>query len=625
MSVSVAAGTFGPDDDFETSVSSPLEKSHSSWRAHFKRRSAFPNAALATLIPLLVVLALTIICFPRNRRTISRSHATAGRRLAAGHEEKSDEEGESDVLEACLDLEAEIGFSLQQALSHGRGETSAEVLQFLLHSEVAQESEQDVVFSSFPQAPHDRQFPLQPYEPQEMPSGSFLEFPYSQEASVLPQRQSPPSAASSALNTPVVSPVTPSYSVGSYFAFPFEEGSKTDDELSKIWGQHQTGEKRKLEDEESSDVEKPLKRQQTEQTENLSVDQFFRRRTIVDGRLPAEHFPHVVPEALTRAVQAAASEGSEPSKETPATFEKMTLEAYAISGVSEGAAAFVQDSASAFTVSSASSQATPEVAPTSPDLPSTSSSDPAEAAAPYASSLTQGGAQFSLPPPPPPMPRNTHLYYRLPVVTPKSQPVYVFDVKRAFSTARLSKLLVDELRDIREILACETLALYQERTLVKCCERLVNILLRDHTSLVQLKDPRHAAEQLGRRYLSLEALFCSIQILGPSMNASAWWPAFLQQIPTFYWRDPFTGNQRTVELTRLALRLNFPVDQFTRVKTGGFGGCVRVWCVLHASSFLCSSHVVAQPSYHNRCSAVVAKATRGQGTEHEDLWKNLVK
>ncbi|KAL8448967.1 hypothetical protein Emed_003319 [Eimeria media] len=539
MSLSVAAAdTLAGTEDAPTFVNSTIENSHSSWKAPLKRRSGVPHAALAALIPLLLILALTVICVPLSRRSVSRRSAIVGRRLAAGEEEESDDEVQSRVIEECLDLQAEIGYSPPQVLI-----PSPEA--------AARELEASVLQFQQPQGPaHAAESEFQ--------KGGMLELLFSPKVPPqIGQPQSPPPSPASGLHTPVVAPSTPSYSGGSSSAFSFEDDTLAFLEHVSSWEQqHETAEKRAFEDVESAGAVVPPKRQKAETVESSHLQQAFPSWAHVQGETSTTGFFPISQEA--------------PFTQTsiPSTSEDLVQEAYATFSMSEGSVVPMRDqhwmvsSPSTSTLSSTAPQVAPEVPFTSFDAPSTSSF--VEGSVPSLSSSAQSSLQFPLPPPAPLMPRNTHLYFRLPMFVPMREPRYMFNAGRALGHHRIGKLLTDELRAIRFFLAQRTLDSSQGQILVESCERLVNITIREHTTNIEGREPRQAAETLGRRYLALEAAFCTIQVLGPLMHAEAWWPQLTQQIPTSYTRELFVASRRTRDFHLLAVRLSEALESLKR-------------------------------------------------------------
>ncbi|KAL8448971.1 hypothetical protein Emed_003323 [Eimeria media] len=181
-------------------------------------------------------------------------------------------------------------------------------------------------------------------------------------------------------------------------------------------------------------------------------------------------------------------------------------------------------------------------APILPTLQEPSSSSPHLSqqllpAAPAASlissaSVSQPSSLFPLPPPAPPMPPTTHPYYRLPIV--RHEEVYTrFSKAKAFGCCPRNRA-TDILPLIRRLLAQQTMNGSEANELILACELLAGHLRAYHTTPLLYRRPCFAAASLARRYLSLEAIFCTIQILGFAMGAEDWWPQLVQMIPTDY-------------------------------------------------------------------------------------------
>ncbi|KAL8455632.1 hypothetical protein Emag_000562 [Eimeria magna] len=564
MGVSVAADALEGAEDAATLVNSTVGNPHFSWRASSKRHSELTNAAVTALIPLLVVLALTIFCFSSSRRPIPRSHAAAGRRLAAGEEEESDAEQRSKLIEACLDLQAEIGYLPQSA---GPGQAPGDSLASSpFHYKEPQEPAQAVDRSPRPGSPHGSSAPPQSHAHSKPPKVRGLDLSSSLKSSQLTQHHSSHSFPSSELNTPVVSPSSPSYLVGSSSAFSFEEGSLAFAEELSSWGHYGTGEKRASEDVESSDAMVPPKRQKAETSESSDLQQLFPSRADSEVEASTKDSSNIHQQVSPKETQA---EGEVSSEEIPATSEEVAQEAYLTFSMSDGSIVPVYESEelpspSSSTSSSVASQVQSEVPSTSPDAESTSFLVEAGIIPPTSPSYTQISIQFPLPPPAPVMPDNTHLYYRLPVFIPTTKDPYVFNASHAFKRFRISKLLTDELRTIRFYLAQRSLDSLRAQLLAESCERLVNVLIHEHTTNIEEREHRHAAEILGRRYLALEGLFCAIQVLGPLMKAETWWPRLIQEVPTSFSRGILVSSRRSTELFALAKRLSEATESLKR-------------------------------------------------------------
>ncbi|KAL8455635.1 hypothetical protein Emag_000565 [Eimeria magna] len=160
---------------------------------------------------------------------------------------------------------------------------------------------------------------------------------------------------------------------------------------------------------------------------------------------------------------------------------------------------------------------------------------------------------FALPEPASLTPLDTHLYYRLPVL----QPGLIseeFNARRAFSPGRIACPHA-HLLEVHRLLAQPVVTASEAVLIIKACEEIANFLLHKHRASVQEKKPSVAANRLARRYLSLEAIFCAIQVIGPPMRAETWWRELLQFIPTDYqFSTKFLA--RKTRGARLAFRLS---------------------------------------------------------------------
>lgn len=101
-----------------------------------------------------------------------------------------------------------------------------------------------------------------------------------------------------------------------------------------------------------------------------------------------------------------------------------------------------------------------------------------------------------------------------------------------------------------------TLNAAQAQTLLDSTTVLIQHLRTAHQSPISGCVNR-AVEVLGTRYIFLEALFCVIQTIEPSINASQWWPKLIEGISTTY--IPFRHrnfSHRSLVLDEIAERLS---------------------------------------------------------------------
>lgn len=157
------------------------------------------------------------------------------------------------------------------------------------------------------------------------------------------------------------------------------------------------------------------------------------------------------------------------------------------------------------------------------------------------------------------MPPDTHLYYRLPVLEPGVQPPSL-DVGSTLLRPSRMPVYHAHLRNIRELLAKERLGAADAFSLVQSATVLMKTLLYDHQTPVP-KETHRALWCLGLRYLLVEALYCTAQVIGASMNASQWWLDVVGVVPTIYdapWQKNFTKRSNILwsYCNRLSAALN---------------------------------------------------------------------
>ncbi|KAL8435292.1 hypothetical protein Efla_002547 [Eimeria flavescens] len=148
-------------------------------------------------------------------------------------------------------------------------------------------------------------------------------------------------------------------------------------------------------------------------------------------------------------------------------------------------------------------------------------------------SSSSAAQQASLPPPASVMPFGSHLYYRLPVLASGS-------LRRTFNYEFVTKhrpfdrLPIRAVRLMRKYLSKPGLHINEAQELLAASERVANYVAHtQHTSLYSSPLP-DAVDGFGRRYIMLEAIFCTIQVLGPAMVADRWWPQFAERIAAEY-------------------------------------------------------------------------------------------
>ncbi|KAL8435296.1 hypothetical protein Efla_002551 [Eimeria flavescens] len=170
----------------------------------------------------------------------------------------------------------------------------------------------------------------------------------------------------------------------------------------------------------------------------------------------------------------------------------------------------------------------------------------------------------SLPGTSPPGAPDSHLLYRLPVVEPK-QLSRRFDVSFAVEEHKFSFPAIRSLRHMRALLAEPRLSQSQAAELLADSEQVANYLLTVHAKPIPRGTVFQVVNTLGTRYLYLEGLFCTVQLLGPAMGAERWWIDFLAKIPVGYRARYLKADKRSRHLLDVCRRLHTSV---TMLKQG---------------------------------------------------------
>lgn len=130
----------------------------------------------------------------------------------------------------------------------------------------------------------------------------------------------------------------------------------------------------------------------------------------------------------------------------------------------------------------------------------------------------------------PPMPPCTHPYYRLPVVLPYRN-MKTFNADFAFSEVNMRSHAFLNLAQVRALLAQPQLTASDVENVITNCEVIAGRLFNDLQLPRGMESPGAAVAYLGSLYVYMEALLCAIQVIGPPMNASAWWPQLAAKVP----------------------------------------------------------------------------------------------
>ena len=170
------------------------------------------------------------------------------------------------------------------------------------------------------------------------------------------------------------------------------------------------------------------------------------------------------------------------------------------------------------------------------------------------------GAPIALPGPVSPMSQDVHPFYRLPGLAPGTTIRRHFNRDVAFSISPLLCRPLVALKNMRTIFAKPVLDQTDCEMLIIDIEKLVNYLILTQRFPVQGKPVNEAVLALGRRFLFMEAIFCTIAILGPAMHADTWWPEVVNAVPTDVYFDAKIEKDKSLRNARLAARLSAALE-----------------------------------------------------------------
>lgn len=142
--------------------------------------------------------------------------------------------------------------------------------------------------------------------------------------------------------------------------------------------------------------------------------------------------------------------------------------------------------------------------------------------------------------PGPRMASSTHVYYRLPFLRP-GRVARSFNVERAFAECNKRVRSFPSLLRLRALLERIEITPQDASALVAHSEEVVGRLYYDLQLPIATGWLAGVVAQLGRLYLYLDMVISVVQVVGPSMHASEWWPRIQSVIPspifitTRYW------------------------------------------------------------------------------------------
>ncbi|KAL8436949.1 hypothetical protein ACSSS7_001313 [Eimeria intestinalis] len=516
-------------------LSDPPSGSHQlPMQARPRRKNEARLQTVLAIIAVFVFLGALTTCFHLSREKVRGRHEHVGRRLAAGQddgEEDSEESLLSSILEECLDMEEELGFSPDQTESEENDKLLSEVLKECL--EMQEELHMPLTQSPLPE------------KEQAISQALASLYQIQQARGQLPSQEGPP--------------VWPS--------LPEEEGALVPHQLQTALWQSSQESLHLIGSQVPSappsaggagpyvSVEGPLQVSVTSQQEqpDHSKSTAKRKRTMSPAA-PGEAKELKKQRGTLVQSHLHAAMGAIQAKPHGGPHSTGTL------GQRDGAPQLPPND---FSSPLATAQGA-ETRPPGPPIASTSH----EGEVPMAHAALQQGAAVpetsvavdspavlaGLPPPAPPMAQETHLYFRLPILKP-GKISKTFHLGRAFSPIG-SPSPHPHLSIIRMLLTRPSITPEEAEELIKSCEELVTCLLRFHTGPVDGRKPSRVAYVLARRFLSLEALFTVIQILGPAMRAELWWSDLVSAIPTEVYFPKPPRKPKVLEGVLLAKRLS---------------------------------------------------------------------
>ncbi|KAL8276027.1 hypothetical protein Esti_000143 [Eimeria stiedai] len=518
-------------------------------QARPRRQTAVGRGTVAALVVVMVFLTALTTCFHFSRKTVRR-HEHVGRRLAAGQDDEGGEDRDkllSDILEQCLDMEAEFGSLPGQEEGEEEDKLLSRILDDCLEmqeefnmplSESPLTEGQQAVFEAFSSI-----YRLQKTVDQvhsaltSSPEGAGAVLPH-QQRSILSQSPLEPSESrisevlSALLSASASEPAgwrpsteaSPQVSITSQLEQPGPSQAK----LKRKWG---------LSPPAFGEAAEPKKQRKTSMHRQVDA-----AAATIELKAYGDRAAKDIPE----------QQGGQPQ---PPPADSTSPSATAQGAESRSAGSPVASSCHEQIV--VVSPAPVQPAPTVPAaLTGVDPSSVDQAAPPQATTL------FPLPPPASPMSPETHLYYRLPIFEPGSTRK-TFSVVRAFATVGSSSAH-PHLHFMRNLLTRPTITRAQAEVLILCSEELVGHLWRFHRTPVDGRKPSHTAYLLARRFLCLEALFTVIQILGPAMHAESWWPKLMEAIPTDVDFATPVLKPKIVESVSLAERLSSALASMKR-------------------------------------------------------------
>ncbi|KAL8269933.1 hypothetical protein Esti_006163 [Eimeria stiedai] len=511
------------------------ELDHSQLAAsRFRRRSVFKTTASVALLSGLAFLFAMVTCFSKFGRISGERSRIEGRRLAGGEQEEDGDKSFSALLSACLDLQAEIGYQADDVSLLNEEEAIRQIVADLEGYQETVVAVDGVKSPSSPpvstEAPSNAQF--QQYTLDELPSSGLTHVEdIAQPTSALEQVDLSSILERSFLHAESLS-LTAAVEGESQMAAPlFPESLASLEKQESV----PKGARRKRTSWEagfSDSAAQPTRQEVSSSGSSESLSQRFATE------------PLFREDIVTGATAAAALQEEPESQDTePPLFRE-----YIFTGATAAAALQEEPESKNTQTSLASDDSLADV------LQSRAMGIHNESRnvltgfveefllIPFDSSNSETSSEQSSSASPTTSPSD-HPDYRVPFVD-RQAIRRTFNMTLAFQEKSYKRLL-PTMRHMRALLAQRTLSGEQAEQLIMDSEQIVAFLVQTQKEKVVGKPLCIAMKALGRRYLTMDAIACSIQAIGPPMLARLWWSQLAAMIPSEYpLRDTVASPKR---------------------------------------------------------------------------------
>ncbi|CDI76576.1 hypothetical protein EAH_00057110 [Eimeria acervulina] len=137
----------------------------------------------------------------------------------------------------------------------------------------------------------------------------------------------------------------------------------------------------------------------------------------------------------------------------------------------------------------------------------------------------------------------THPYVRLPLVNPKDIP-RPFRTEIAFSTTVFERSSLQVFVRMRKLLSKNSLSTWEVEALLRQCEYLVNHALHKLTAPPPKPGAFFVARRLGILFFTFDYVVCTIMLLQEKMETRKWWDMFVSKFSTeYHFPDSYVGKR----------------------------------------------------------------------------------